>query len=226
MKKKFGKGFTLVELVIVIAIVGILAALIVSYLVSQISKGYDANRKSDLDRIKIALEEYEKDHNCYPSPSLLTCLNGGTGLQPYLNQIPCDPVTHASYFYEYEDSTCSTWWRLYTKLDNSQDPNIMALCGGPDNKTFNYYISSPNAPGCVSTTGTGSTGGTGSDGGGVSSSTPPPGVTGKYFGCISGACSPIQWDPQRPGPECDPNYQNSNCYSQCGLARNMCRPWK
>lgn len=59
-------GFTLVELLVVIAFLAIIAVIIINALRSSLWKGNDAKRKADLDRIKIALEEYEKDHNCYP----------------------------------------------------------------------------------------------------------------------------------------------------------------
>ena len=50
-------------------------------------------------------------------------------------------------------------------------------------------------------------------------------VTG-YYGCFSGACVPINWDPSRPGPECDPHFQNSTCYSQCSSLELECEEWK
>ena len=100
-------GFTLVELVIVLAIIAILAVIALLYLRGQLFKGNDARRKGDLNRISLALEEYEKDHNCYPPTSqpgseLLMECDPGTGLEPYLSKIPCDPVRLSSYYYEYD----------------------------------------------------------------------------------------------------------------------------
>src|SRR5271157_5862912 len=103
MVKKFFSGFTLVELMIVLAFLAVLIAIVIVFFTGQIAKGTDAQRKSDMNRIKLALEEYEKDHNCYPPKDLVTCnvapLNG-TGLRPYLEKIPCDPATGSSYDYE------------------------------------------------------------------------------------------------------------------------------
>lgn len=221
-KSRFSKGFTLVEVMIVIIIIGVLAALVFTLYRGQISKANDAKRKSDLDRIKVAAEEYEKDHNCYPPPQLLSC-NPGSGLQPYLDKIPCDPVTKASYFYEYENSVCPSWYRLYAKLDYTADPQAMAWCGGPTNNSFNYYVSSPNAPACVSASST--PGGGGVIVGGGASPTPASGPH-TYYGCINGTCTAISWDASRPGPACDPNYQSSDCYDQCGQPAFECKPWK
>lgn len=223
INSKSGAGFTLVELLIVVAILAILAAIVVAFLSSQIFKGRDARRKGDLDRIKIAIEDYEKDHNCYPLNDLVSNCNPGTGLQPYLNKIPCDPNTNAPYYYEHEDSVCPQWFRLYAKLDNPMDAQALPFCGGPNNNSFNYYVSSSNAPSCLASGG----GGPGGDGG----STPPPSGGeiinyGNYYGCMGGVCLPIGWDTSRPGPVCDPNFQNSGCYGKCGPPSNECKSWK
>lgn len=230
MKNK--KGFTLVEIIIVLTIIAILAVIAILAFRSQLFKGRDAQRKADLDRIKIAIEEYEKDHNCYPStaadPTIILC-KPGTGLQPYLDKIPCDPETSASYYYEYDTSnpSCPGWYRIYTSLDSTTDLSILPACGGPSNNSFNYYVSSPNAPACSSiAVGSDGTGGDGT-GGGASPTPNPTGVGfGNYYGCMGGVCDPISWDPARPGPVCDPNFQNSSCYGRCGPITNECKPWR
>ena len=222
MGRKNNRGFTLVEIIIVMTIIAVLAVITIAFYRTQIFKANDAKRMSDLNRIKIAVEEYEKDHNCYPPPQLVTCIPG-TGLQPYLGTIPCDPVTHASYYYEYENSVCPSWYRIYAKLDYSSGTAAMPWCGGPNNNSFNYYVESPNAPSCVSSS---SSSGGGTSGGGTASPTPGSGATGNYYGCVSGVCKPISWDPTRPGPVCDPNYQSNDCYGTCGPVSNECKPWK
>jgi len=66
-KKRRSRGLTLTELLIVVAILMMLALL--SYLASrsQIFKGYDARRKTDIYQIKVAVEEYEKNCNEWKS---------------------------------------------------------------------------------------------------------------------------------------------------------------
>ena len=188
------KGITLTELLIIVAIIAFLAMVVFWALRSQVFKGYDARRKSDIARIKVAVEEYEKDHDCYPLPQLMVC-DPGTGLRPYLDKIPCDPRTGASYFYDHEDSTCPNWYRLYANLEEIEQ----GLYG--QDGAFDYYSGSPNAP--------------------------IPGYQGdsSFYGCKSGVCTPLLWDPNRPGPECDPNYQNATCYGQCGSPETECQPW-
>ncbi len=201
--KKNNFGLTLVELLVVISIIVALALLTIVYLRSQIFKGNDARRKGDIHRISAAVEEYEKDFNCYPLPSLTTC-NPGDGLKPYLNKISCDPTTDGSYLYDHEDDVCPVWYRLYAKLEYS------TLSCGPGGE-FNFYSGSANAPldpGCPP----GEDGG-GVPGGGGPPASPPPGGGGEsdFFGCFSGACFPISWPP----PQCEPSFGDSNCYAQC-----------
>lgn len=193
------KGMTLIELIVVLSIVAILIVLAIGFFRGQILKGNDARRKADVNRIKIAVEEYEKDHDCYPTPDVVVC-DPGNGLTPYIDKIPCDPETKSSYYYDYENSACPSWYRVYADLDNTLDPAAQASCG--PNGAFNYYAGSPNAPSCNLQT----------NGGG-------------FYGCRNGVCKPILWDNSRPGPECDPNYQNPSCYGQCGSAQTECKDW-
>lgn len=196
-------GVTLTELMIVVVIIAALALLAFWALRNQVFKGFDSRRKTDIYQIKVAVEEYEKDHDCYPLPQLMVC-DPGIGLRPYLQKIPCDPRTGASYYYDHQDSSCPKWYRLYTTLENLKDPDYLNGIG--PNGIYSYYTGSPNAP--------------------------YPGLgSSNFYGCQSGSCVPILWDPQRPGPACDPNYGSSTCYGQCtdpstGAPINECQPWQ
>ena len=215
------KGFTLVELLIVFSLIAILVVIGVTYFQSQLSKGNDAKRKADINRIKIAAEEYEKDHSCYPQ--YITCgVHSDQPVYPYLNNVPCDPATNASYVYENDNSSsCPKWYRIYTNLINTADTSITPGIG--TNRAFNYYDSSPNAPIPVSDMGTSTPAPSGNGGGGNQ------GPSG-YWGCRSGVCEPIGWDNSRPGPECDPSFHVDNCYNSCvdnsGSPKNECVSWK
>ncbi len=55
-KKKYDKGFTLLELLIVIAVIGILTAIVVASLSSSRAKGADAAIKSNLANIRAQAE--------------------------------------------------------------------------------------------------------------------------------------------------------------------------
>lgn len=201
-------GFSLTEMLVVLAVLAILIALIVSSIMQQHFKGNDAKRKTDLNRIKIAVEEYEKDHNCYPDAIAMSAcgLSEDIPVHPYLSNVPCDPVTGAFYAYEDDGSACPKWFRIYSILEYKKDSQIVLNIGPGD--LYNFYLSSDNAPNEVA--------------GVTPTSSPTP--TGTYtatsqYGCKAGVCVPITLDAYG-NPECQPNYDNANCYNQCGTPAN------
>ncbi len=68
-KNKFqASGFTLLELLVVITIIAILAAIGLGNYTRTLSRGRDAKRRADLKAIQNALEQYYVNHNnTYPS---------------------------------------------------------------------------------------------------------------------------------------------------------------
>ena len=90
-KFKNKKGLTLIELLIVVAILGILAGLVLVVLDPSyfFGKGRDSRRRSDLDSVKAALEQYYLDNGReYPN---VTYTNLATPLAPYLDSFSQDP---------------------------------------------------------------------------------------------------------------------------------------
>jgi prepilin-type N-terminal cleavage/methylation domain-containing protein len=131
------RGFTLTELLVVVSLISFLAILVTSYFRGQIFKANDAKRKANLQRISQALEEYEKDFSCYPTTA--------TNLQPYLNEVPKDPVFKTDYGYEKDTaSACAKWFKLYSKLENKKDPAYKESIG--PGGIYNFSIASPNSP--------------------------------------------------------------------------------
>ncbi len=154
--KFFLKGFTLVELLIVIAIIGILAMIVLLALRggTQIQKARDSRRKADMAKIQRCLEEYNNDHGYYLPTSSYSC--AGSALSPCIATIPCDPFKNVPYQYETDGSSTPRWYRLYTQLDYTSDPAIgnvgctTGCAASGTSTTYNYFVSSPNAPAAAS----------------------------------------------------------------------------
>lgn len=75
LTKKDQRGFTIVELLIVIVVIGILAALVVTTYGGIQAKARDSERKSDLAALQTQLEAYYANNGFYPA---LDDLNSGT----------------------------------------------------------------------------------------------------------------------------------------------------
>ncbi len=94
MKKRF--GFTLLELLIVIAIIGILVAIGTASYSNAQKKSRDARRQGDLKAIQNAMEQYYANHGGN-YPSSCGTIGGDTSYLP--GGIPKDPKTGASYIF-------------------------------------------------------------------------------------------------------------------------------
>ena len=145
--KKTLKGFTIVEILVVLTITGVITIFSAVNGPTQLQKVRDAVRKSHIDRVKKAIEEYHQDTNCYPQ-TIPTCTNSVSNENlVYLDKIGCDPKTNLSYVYVAEISECPSWYQFYGNLEYTSDKIIDKVgcregCG-PD-CGFNYGVSSSN----------------------------------------------------------------------------------
>lgn len=95
-------GFTLVELLVVISIIGLLSSIVLTSVNSARAKARDARRAADIRQVRTALEFYYDDHGSYPVAGTWFGGQGncwGTvtndwvpGLAPqYIPTLPLDP---------------------------------------------------------------------------------------------------------------------------------------
>src|SRR5262245_45531568 len=70
------RGFTLVELMIVIAIIGLLVAMLAAAVVYALQKGPEVSVRNDINQLGIALENFKAKYGSYPPSLFLLCENG------------------------------------------------------------------------------------------------------------------------------------------------------
>jgi prepilin-type N-terminal cleavage/methylation domain-containing protein len=154
MRTKYLLGFTLVELLIAMAILGILSVLGMANFQSARIKARDISKKSDLQTIAKSLEAYVNDHRTYPDSDFgkIVCQTGTVcnwgepfvdeNNTIYTSRLPSDQ-SGSTYYYE----SSGTSFTLYAHLENTNDPaldtSITQTCGS-SSILCNYKITSSN----------------------------------------------------------------------------------
>ena len=88
--KRQTAGFTLLELLVVIVIIGLLAGYVAPKYFSQVGKSEVQVARAQIDALEKALDHYRLDKRRYP-----TAEEGLAAVQPYLKkQLPNDPWGH------------------------------------------------------------------------------------------------------------------------------------
>lgn len=135
------KGFTLIEILIVVAIIAILASVVLVGLGPTQRAGRDARRLSDLHQVQNALELYFNRCGYYPGTA--TCASNAApaaGAAGYTNMssaltgtasigtpnIPVDPTNSGSLVYQY-GATPAAAANQYTLAAQLEDVNNSAL---------------------------------------------------------------------------------------------------
>ncbi|MFP5209846.1 MAG: type II secretion system protein [Acidobacteriota bacterium] len=112
-------GFTLIELMVVMAIIGILATLAIPSYVSAVKHAREAVLLEDLHIMRSAIDSYTMDKQKGPQ-SLDDLVQNG-----YLRAIPVDPMTHSADTWVTDNSNA-----MYS-LDET-DPGIDDVHSGSD----------------------------------------------------------------------------------------------
>ncbi|OPW90953.1 type II secretion system major pseudopilin GspG [Citrobacter sp. A316] len=125
MRKQRQRGFTLLEIMVVIVILGVLASLVVPNLMGNKDKADRQKVISDLVALESALDMYRLDNNRYPTTEQgLQALVNKPSVQPeprnyrqdsYIRRLPQDP-----------------WGGDYQLLNPGQYSDIDIFSPGPD----------------------------------------------------------------------------------------------
>jgi general secretion pathway protein G len=118
-KTKLSRAFTLVEIMLVVAIIGILAALVIPKIAGKSEQARETAAMADIKGgVKSALDQYNVDMGTYPSglQDLITPpRNSRNWHGPYFDppQIPTDPWGNP-YLYAYPGKHNSTGYDLWS----------------------------------------------------------------------------------------------------------------
>src|SRR5258706_12708340 len=141
---KINKGFTLVELLVTVGIIGLLATILLANFNGSRQRARDTQRITDVKKIQTSLELYKSDNQAYPCfspPGTADCagsqgwgtINTLTLLSPtYLQTIPQDPLyknTCQGYLYWHSGSLAS--YAVFSVLESSNDPRVTAVKTAP-----------------------------------------------------------------------------------------------
>jgi general secretion pathway protein G len=117
LTRRSDRGFTLVELLVVISLISILAAMGLVQYKNSILRTQESVLKTDLFRVRDAIDQYYADKGKYPA-SLDALVSDG-----YLRKIPEDPVTKST----------DTWQTIPAEADPnnpSSEPGIYDIKSG------------------------------------------------------------------------------------------------
>lgn len=139
--KKLQQGFTLIEFLVILGVLGILTTVTLSLINPQVqfAKARDGGRKGDLVKIQSALELYRSDESYYP-PTLGLLSSSSPR---YIQAVPTDP-SGTVYGYTVSPSGCNNTTSFCTsyilwacleyddsKADVNRNPPGSELCTSP-----------------------------------------------------------------------------------------------
>jgi general secretion pathway protein G len=88
-RRTIDRGFTLIELMVVISLIVILASMGLVQYRNSVTRSKEAVLKEDLFRLRDAIDQYYADKNQYPSTIEALVTDG------YLRAVPKDPFTNS-----------------------------------------------------------------------------------------------------------------------------------
>lgn len=135
------RGFTLIEMMIVVAIIAILVSILVPNFVRARAQAQTAACEANLKEIATAIELYETDNDRYPDSGVANASNAE--LAAYLKQTPVDPAAGPSLYYQFTVSDPDTSTASYTIVcPGIHDPGTLQNVSPGTTQTHIQYSSS------------------------------------------------------------------------------------
>jgi prepilin-type N-terminal cleavage/methylation domain-containing protein len=148
------RGFTLVELLVVIAIISILTVITVSQFETARKKARDAQRKGDVGSVAKALQLYFADYNVFPSANTVNgwLMTGGEFKDAadyvYMKVMPKETRPLFPPFC-YKTDMEKKKFAVYALLENTADSDCHYTGGSPsygcEGQLYCFAVTSPNA---------------------------------------------------------------------------------
>jgi prepilin-type N-terminal cleavage/methylation domain-containing protein len=156
-KSAFHRGFTLIELMIVIVILGILMATILPRLSGAQARARDTGRLADLTAISQALELYFDDFGSYPEPNTVgtpVCLTPGSSFsfesvfETYFkaNAIPAPNATEVIDVNDDDTAECTGGYMYIPLLSGNRNPGAYALVANVETASKGNVLFDDGAP--------------------------------------------------------------------------------
>ncbi|TAM89585.1 prepilin-type N-terminal cleavage/methylation domain-containing protein [bacterium] len=129
-------GFTLMELMVVVAIISVLATVIIPNFIHARAQGVTAACESNLRQIATAMELYYADNGTYPNSGTVTPTLFAGGVAPaesYLGQTPIDPANNKPYSVIVVAAGGNTPARYIVEDEGGHDPSTTRALTDRDN---------------------------------------------------------------------------------------------
>jgi general secretion pathway protein G len=127
-------GFTLLELLVVMTIIGILAAIAVPALRDSPQRAREATLKEDLFTLRSVIDQYHGDKGSYP-PDLATLVSAG-----YIRKIPIDPMTKSADTWVIVMEEPAAAGDSSAPADISTTPGIIDIHSGSNGKSLDGTV--------------------------------------------------------------------------------------
>ena len=119
-------GFTLIELMVVVVILGILAAVVVPRVMDRPDQARISAAKTNINAIRSALDMYKLDNHVYPSTD--------QGLQALVQRPSSNPVPPNWNRYM-EKLPADPWGKPYLYLQPGKHGDVDVFSAGPNGRT-------------------------------------------------------------------------------------------